>query len=186
MQYAVIAQHSGVTKTLEPETYVTDEDSVIYTEIVTDSTGVPQESRQVVFPVGSPPSQQMWDIKLGLTGKMYIPSATTTTDPLNGERKLAVKHRPHQLQAITQDASWTPDKAVGTDSGGEPIEGRSVQGINIVTPLDGNTTPAKGVNNHGGVKILGDDANGKRKSVGLEASIEMYGIAGSPYEAVGT
>ena len=37
--------------------------------------------------------------------------------------------------------------------------------------------PVRGLNNWGGVKLLGVDSDGLRKSNAVEASIEMYGLA---------
>lgn len=172
--YAEHAYHEGVIKTTTPDTKITDKDTVIYTEIITDIYGTPRESRQVEMPVGSQPVSQMWDIKTGQTGKLYIPTATTISDPINEGHKIAVRHRPHVLPALPQDNSYVPPQD-------EEHPTRNVQGTRIAQSLRGNTIPIKGLNNHGGVKFLGDDAKDPDYSLAMLASIEMYGICSSFY-----
>lgn len=167
--------HTGVVQTLTPEQYIGGVDGTIYTHITTDRYGNPTQSSQVFMSTGVLPNQQLWNIKTGQEGDIYIPTATTTSDKFNEDEKIAVRHRPHVLPPLTEDDSHIPP---------HNDDLRDVQGDKLVEPLKGNTVPARGINNHGGVKVLGIDYDNPKASVAVQASIEMYGIATDPYKGL--
>lgn len=166
--FGVNAISESDIKKMTPDCYlITDDKTEVYARIQTDRYGTPTQTTLVV---GSPLTQSLWDMRTGATGDIYIPTATTMPHPIKDCGHLAVRHRPIVIPPMTQDMSYTPESTG---------EHRDVQGSWLVAGLNGNTIPVKGINNHGGVKMLDDDVSSPNRSMALQASIEIYGVVGS-------
>lgn len=98
--------------------------------------------------------------------------ARVVANPKYPCEKVTLNAHAPTLPLVADDGSYTPPYTTGT---------RHIQGAKWVDALKHAVIPVRGLNNHGGVKLLGIDTDGRRTSNAVEASIEMYGIApGSP------
>lgn len=99
---------------------------------------------------------------------MQFPVAKVIRNPKYPCEKVPLNNNGPVIPFIADDASYLPPYTTGQ---------RVVQGEKWVDAILNAVIPVRGLNNWGGVKILGVDTDGMRRSVAVEASIEMYGIA---------
>lgn len=114
-------------------------------------------------------NQQIFGLNAG-SGNLYFPIAKLSDNPKFDEEPMAMDYHPVTIPLVTDDASYVPDAPAGS---------RYTQGTKWVDSIDGSIIPVRGFNNKGGIKYIGVDQNGSRKSNAFKASIEMYGVAGS-------
>lgn len=82
---------------------------------------------------------------------------------------MAMHYAAVQVPIIADDASYLPPYNSNT---------RGIQGMKIADALEESIVPIRGINNHGGVKILPSyDTDGTRTSNAIMASPEIYGRA---------
>lgn len=103
------------------------------------------------------------------TGVIYQPIARIAPDPKFPCQMQAMHYNPVQIPLKADNAAYLPPYTSGS---------RGLQGMIFADPPEANIVPIRGLNNHGGVKILPEyDTDGQRRSNGVMASPEMYGRA---------
>lgn len=103
------------------------------------------------------------------TGVIYQPIARIAPDPKFPCQMQAMHYNPVQIPLKADNAAYLPPYTSGS---------RGLQGMIFADPPEGNIVPIRGLNNHGGVKILPEyDTDGQRRSNGVMASPEIYGRA---------
>lgn len=113
---------------------------------------------------------------LNVGGGSYCePVAKIIKNPQFEKEFVAMEYNGPKVPILADDASFTPTTAP-----------RETQGTKNAENLDENIVPIRGLNNHGGLKILEPDLDGHgRISNAVQVEVEMYGKAGGNYEGSG-
>ncbi|CAJ0596441.1 unnamed protein product [Cylicocyclus nassatus] len=165
----------------------------IFLKITTDNFGNPTGAEYV----GAAGEQKMYNPQNEEGGEIYYPIAHAEDDTdwaTEVKPQRVLNYNTARLPYITADVSFNPDG----ESEEEPEEGgvdpqvedegeeetkRTIQGTKWVDAIEGNVIPVRGLNNHGGLKILSPDTDGEHlTSNAVKVHVEMYGIAGTPDE----